>query len=97
MQAINTQLYTSTIETAIERNSYHIHVYLNIPENILLAKSISPIDTSDTSLPRILNPILPQNLQKFNNSFLEKNTMHIDHLTILLQNDNLDDLQWKEA
>jgi hypothetical protein len=41
--------------------------------------------------------IPPQNIEKFNNSFLEKNSIQMDNLTLLLQNSNLNDLQWKDA
>jgi hypothetical protein len=71
----NNQLYTSTTETTLEPNSNHFPICLTTPENTLLVKTMP---FQDTPKPQILNPIPPQNIENFNNYFLERNTIQID-------------------
>jgi hypothetical protein len=76
-------------------NSDHYPVTLHIPPNTLLARSSPP----HTSIPlRILNPIPPENLEKFNIAFFEQNSTPINTLTTLLESHtHLSQDQWLEA
>ena len=74
-------------------NSDHYPVTLHIPQNTLIAKP-PPIIT--TNLPRMLNPIPPENLEKFNIEFFEGNSTRINELIQLLENhDHLALGQWE--
>jgi hypothetical protein len=76
-------------------NSDHYPIILHIPHNTLIARPPPPTHTSPT---RILNPIPPENLEKFSISFFEENSTQLTTLTILLENhQHLTPDQWKEA
>ena len=87
--------FTSTTNTNMNLNSDHFPVTLHIPQNILIARPPSPVNITPT---RILNPIPPVNLEKFNIDFFETNSTKINELTSLLKNhDHLTPDQWQEA
>jgi endonuclease/exonuclease/phosphatase family metal-dependent hydrolase len=56
-------IFTSTTNTNMNLNSDHYPVTLHILQNILIARPPPPTNTTPT---RILNPIPPKNLEKFN-------------------------------
>jgi hypothetical protein len=64
-------------------NSDHYPVALHIPHNTLIARSLPLTNASPT---RILNPIPPENIEKFNITFFEENSAQIIILTTLLEN-----------
>ena len=76
-------------------NSDHYPVTLHIPQNTLIARP-PPIIT--TNLTKMLNPIPPENLEKFNIEFFERNSTRINELIQLLENhDHLTLGQWEIA
>ena len=76
-------------------NSDHYPIALHIPHNTLIARPPPPTNTSST---RILNPIPPENIEKFNITFFEENSAQIKDLTTLLENHQQLSLdQWTEA
>jgi hypothetical protein len=76
-------------------NSDHFPVMLHIPPNTLIVRSSPPPTTSPL---RILNPIPPENLEKFNITFFEENSTQITTLTTLLESHpHLSHDQWLEA
>jgi hypothetical protein len=76
-------------------NSDHYPVILHIPHNTLVARSLPPTNTSPT---RILNPIPPENLEKFNIRFFEENSTQLKALITLLENhQHLTSDQWQET
>ena len=88
-------IFTSTTITNMNLNSDHYPVTLHIPQNILIARPSPPTNTTPT---RILNPIPPENLEKFNIEFFEANSAHLNELTSLLETHNhLTPDQWQEA
>ena len=87
--------YSSTTNTHIHLNSDHYPITLHIPHKTLLARPINPNTITQT---RILNPIPPENLERFNINFFEKNSIQINALTTLLENhDHLTNNQWQNA
>ena len=87
--------FTSTTNTNMNLNSDHYPVTLHIPQNILIARPLLPTNITPT---RILNPIPPENLEKFNIEFFETNSTQLNELTKLLENHNhLNPDQWQEA
>ena len=87
--------FTSTTNTNMNLNSDHYLVTLHIPLNMLIARPSPPINIAPT---RILNPIPPENLEKFNIEFFEANSIQVNELTSLLENHNhLTPNQWQEA
>ena len=91
----NNNRFTSTTNTNMNLKSDHYPVSLHVPQNILIARPPPPINTTPT---RILNPIPPENLEKFNIEFFEANSTQLNELTILLENHNhLTPNQWQEA
>jgi hypothetical protein len=86
--------YTSHTNTHNMLNSDHFPVHLQIPQNSLLARSIPPPTLPH---PRILNPILPNNIANFQQKFFETNTILIDNLTTILSHTNLNETQWQLA
>jgi hypothetical protein len=87
--------FTSTTNTNINLDSDHYPVTLHIPQNILIARPPPPTNITTT---RILNPIPPENLEKFNIEFFEANSTQLNELTSLLENHNhLTPDQWHEA
>ena len=91
----NNNRFTSTTITDMNLNSDHYPVTLHIPQNILIARSPPPANTTPI---RILNSIPPENLENFNIEFFEVNSAQLNELTNLLENHNhlaLD--QWQEA
>ena len=87
--------FTSTTNTTMNLNSDHYPVILHIPHNTLIARSPTPTNTSPS---RILNPIPPENIEKFNIIFFEENSEKIKVLTTLLENhQHLSLDQWTEA
>jgi hypothetical protein len=87
----NIQSYFSTTNNNFILNSNHMHVHLHIPANTLIARSIL------LQPPRILNPIPPSNIVKFNTQFLENNSVCINTLITLQTNDTLMNTRWQEA
>jgi exonuclease III len=88
-------LYSSTTNTHMNLNSDHYPIALHIPHNTLLARPTPP---NTTIKKRILNPIPPENLEKFNIKFFEENSIQITTLTTLLENqENLTHTQWQNA
>ena len=76
-------------------NSDHFPTTLHIPQNILIVRPPPLVNITPT---RILNPIPPVNLEKFNIDFFETNSTQINELTSLLENhDHLTPDQWLEA
>jgi hypothetical protein len=76
-------------------NSDHYPVTLHIPYNTFIAK---PPPSTNASPIRILNPIPPENLEKFNITFFEKNSTQLKELTTLLEDHQLlTPDQWKNA
>ena len=76
-------------------NLDHYPVVLHIPHNTLIAR---PPPLTNTSPTRILNPIPPENIEKFNITFFEENFAQIKALTALLVNhQHLSPNQWAEA
>ena len=87
--------FTCTTNTTMNLNSDHYPVTLHIPHNILIARPSPPINNTQTI---ILNPIPPENLEKFNIEFFEANSTQVNELTNLLENHNhLTPVQWQEA
>ena len=58
--------FSSTTNTNMNLNSDHFPVTLYIPQNILIARPPPPVNNTPT---RIMNPIPPINLEKFNIDF----------------------------
>ena len=68
---------------------------LHIPHNTLIARAPPLQNTSSTRIP---NPIPPENIEKFNTTFFEENSIQIKTLTTLLENhQHLSTDQWIEA
>ena len=87
--------FTSTTNTNMNLNSDHYPVTLHIPHNTLIARPPAPTNTPPT---RILNPIPPENLEKFNITFFEENSTQLKVLTTLLENhQHLTPDQWQDA
>ena len=59
-------IYSFTTNTHMNLNSYHYPITLHIPHNTLLARPITPNNNTQS---KILNPIPPKNLEKFNIKF----------------------------
>ena len=91
----NNNKFISTTNTNMNINSDHYPITLHIPQNILIARPPPPENITPT---RILNPIPPENLEKFNIKFFEANSTQINELTNLLENHNhLTSDQWQEV
>ena len=87
--------FSSTTTTHLNLNSDHYPVVLHIPHNTLIARP--PVPTN-TPLLRILNPIPPDNIEKFNITFFEENYVQITTLTTLFKtHQHLNSDQWDEA
>ena len=94
IKAPHLNLYTSTTNNNHNLNSYHSPVTLHIPPNTLIAHQL-PHTRNNTI--RILNPILPENIEKFNIEFYEANTLQINELTNILEHNQLTNNQWQLA
>ena len=87
--------FISTTLTYMNLNSYHYPVALHIPHNTLIAR---PPPHTNAPPTRLLNPIPPENIEKFNITFFEENSIQIKTLTTLLENhQHLNPDQWSEA
>ena len=87
--------FISITNTNMNLNSDHYPVALHIPHNTLIARSPPTTNKAPT---RILNPIPPKNIEKFNITFFEENSAQIKTLTTLLENhQHLNPDQWTEA
>ena len=76
-------------------NSDHYPVTLHIPYNTLIATPPTPTNILPN---KILNPIPPENLKKFNIIFFEENSTQLNELTTLLENHQyLNPDQWQKA
>ncbi len=76
-------------------NSDHYPVILHVPHNTLIAR---PPPLTNNPPPRILNPIPPENIEKFNIALFEENSIQINTLNTLLENhQQLNPNQWAEA
>ncbi len=76
-------IYSSTTNTHMNLNSDHYPITLHLPHNTLLARPIPPNNNTQT---RIINPIPPENLEKFSIKFFEENSIQINALNIFLEN-----------
>jgi hypothetical protein len=63
-------------------NSDHYPVTLYIPHNTFIAR---PPPSTNTIPTMILNPISPENLEKFNIALFEENSIQLKELTTLLE------------
>jgi exonuclease III len=91
----NNSGYSSTTNTQMNLNSDHYPITLHIPHNTLIART--PPSNNSTQI-RILNPIPPEKLEQFNIKFFEENTIQINVLTTILENnDSLTHTQWQNA
>lgn len=87
--------FSSTTNIYMDLNSDHYPITLHIPHNTLIARLILPNNIART---RILNPIPPENLEKFNIKIFEENSIQINTLTTLLEtHDHLTNSQWQNA
>ena len=88
-------IYSCTTNVDMNLNSDHYPITLHIPNNTLIARTIPPTNIAQI---RILNPIPPEALEKFNIKFFEENSIQIDTLTNILKNhDHLTHIQWQNA
>jgi endonuclease/exonuclease/phosphatase family metal-dependent hydrolase len=81
LKTSNIQNYTSHTNTDNMLNSNHFPVYLQIPQNSLLAR---PLPLPTIQHPHILNPIPPNNIENFQHNFFESNTILIDNIKTIL-------------
>ena len=87
--------FTSTTNINMNLNSDHYPITLHIPQTLLITTPSASITTPTTW---ILNPIPPNNLEKFNIEFFKRNSTQINELTRLLENnDHLTPALWQEA
>ena len=90
----NNNQYTSSPNPNIHLNSGHLSIQLQIPPNMLIAKT--PPTTSEPP-PRIFNLIPKKKLEEFHTNFFERHSNQIDELTQLLKNNQLTCEQWQLA
>jgi hypothetical protein len=92
---LNITPFTSKTMLNLKKNSYHYPICLNIPPNNIVSKTHTP---TPNNKPKILDPILLENINLFRIKFSETNTNHIHQLTNLLQtNTTLPQKQWQQA
>jgi hypothetical protein len=92
----NTNIFTSTTTLHLKQNSDHYPICLEIPPNNIIAKK--HLSTLNNNNPKILNPIPPENINKFSFRFSETNTNQIEHLIDILQNNiKLPQNQWHQV
>jgi hypothetical protein len=90
----NTPTLASKTILSLKQNSDRYPINLYIPPNYIIAKIHLP--TPNNNKPKILNPILPENINKFCIKFSETNTIQIQQLTnILKTNTKLPINQWQ--
>jgi hypothetical protein len=80
----NTPIFSSTTTLNLKQNSNHYPINLYIPPNNIISKKHLPI--SNSNKPKILSPILPENINQFCIKFSENNTILIHQLINTLQN-----------
>jgi hypothetical protein len=86
--------FTSRTILNLKQNSDHYPICLNVPPNNIIAKKHTP---TLNNKPKILNPIPPENINKFCIKFSEQNTNQIQLLINLLQNNTtLSQNQWQQ-
>jgi hypothetical protein len=91
----NTPTFSSKTILNLKQNSDHYPINLYIPPNNIIAKKYLP---KPDSKPRILNPIPPENINKFRIQFSETNTTLIYQLIDTLQsNTKLPHNQWQQV
>jgi hypothetical protein len=71
----NMPRFTSKTILNLQQNSDHYPICLDIPCNNIISKLPTP--ASNNNKPKILNPIPPENINKFCIEFSEKNTIQI--------------------
>ena len=89
-------IFTSKTILNLKQNSNHYPICLDIPPNNIISKKYAL--ASNINKLKILNPILPKNINMFCIKFLETNTIQIQQLTNTLQNKAiLPQNQWQQA
>jgi exonuclease III len=92
----NITTFTSKTLLNLKQNFDHYPICLEIPPNNIISKKHPP--TLNNNNPKILNPIPPENINKFCFRFSETNTNQIQHLTNILQNNiKLPQNQWQQV
>ena len=92
----NMPRFTSTTIVNLKQNFDHYPICLDIPPNNIISKIPTPAPNNNTT--KILNPIPPVNINQFCIKFSEKNTMKIQQLTSILQNNRmLPPNQWQQV
>jgi hypothetical protein len=92
----NMPTFTSKTILNLKQNSDHFPICLDIPPNNIIYKKHAP--ASNNNKPKILNPILPKNINMFCINFSETNTTQIRQLTNTLQNNTiLSQNQWHQV
>ena len=95
INSLDNSKYSCTTNTHVDLNSDHYPITLHISHNTLLAR---PITHNNITHTRILNPIPPENLERFNIKFFEENSIQINDLITHLENhDQLTNTQWHSA
>jgi hypothetical protein len=91
----NTPTLISETILYLKQNSDHYPVCLEIPPNNIISKKHTITQNNKS---KILNPILPENINMFCIKFSETNTSQIQKLTNLLQNNTtLSQNQWQQV
>jgi hypothetical protein len=90
----STSTFASKTIFNLKQNLDHYPINLYIPLNYIITKTQLPIPNNNK--PKLLNPILPENINKFCIKFSETNTIQIQQLTnILKTNTKLSINQWQ--
>jgi hypothetical protein len=90
-----TPIFSSKTILNLKQNSDHYPINLYIPSNNIIAKK--HLSTPNSNKPRILNPIPPENINKFRIQFSKTNTTLIHQLIDTLQsNTKLPYNQWQQ-
>jgi hypothetical protein len=91
----NTPTFISKTILNLKQNSDHYPICLEIPPNNIISKKHTITQNNKS---KILNPILPENINMFCIKFSETNTSQIQKLTNLLQNNTtLSQNQWQQV
>jgi hypothetical protein len=90
----NISSFTSKTILNLKQNSDHFPICLDIPSNNIISKKHTP--TLNNNKPKILNPIPPENINRFCIKFSETNNDRIQQLINTLQNNTtLPQNQWQ--
>jgi hypothetical protein len=88
--------FTSKTILNLKQNSDHYPICLDILPNNIISKNHALVPNNDK--PKILNPIPPENINKFCIKFIETNSTQIHQLIETLQNNTiLSQNQWRQV